>query len=422
MSVEKFIADTITGSSANKGNISKPIVKIGVIGITLGVAVMILTVSIVLGFKSEIVNRITGLTTHIAIGSINVNPGNEPEPITIGHDSLQNLKKLPFVEHIQGVAFKNGLLKTAAENEGILLKGVGSDYDFSFIKNHLLEGRLPEFKASGASKDILISKALALRMNLKLNQKVQMYFVSQHEVYDSVARESIIQSEQRSRKFTVCGIFETNFVDFDEKLSVVDLRQIQHINYWDTATVGTYEVKIKNFDKLDENLDALIELMGYHYNVNSVKELYSNIFLWLDKLDVNGVIIVVLMIVVATINMITALLILILERTNMVGLVKALGMTNPNVRRIFLFVSFKLIGRGLLWGNLLGIGLCLIQYYFEIAKLDNATYYVDHVVVQLNWLYFLLLNLGTFVVCALMLVLPTLVITKLTPVKTLKFD
>lgn len=422
MSVEKFIADRISDPAQSKGNISKPIVKIGIIGITLSMSVMLLTVSIVLGFKREIVSRITGLTTDIAISSVNVNASNEPEPIRISADSLDLVRKLPFVKNLQATAFKNGILKTAVDNEGILLKGVGQDYDFSFLQKYLVAGRLPDFKKEEISKEVLISEALAKKLDLEVDGKMLVYFISQHQVYDSVAREDVIKYEQLSYSFRICGIFKTNFADFDERLSLVDIRRIQRLNYWGRDLVGNYEIRVNDFKTLDQHVEQLRDLFGYMYDVNSVKDLYSNIFVWLDKLDINGIIIVVLMILVATMNMITALLILILERTNMIGLVKALGMSNINVRKVFLYISLRLIGRGLLWGNLVGIGLCFIQYYFKLASLDSDTYYVDHVAIEINWLYFLLLNVGTFLVCSLMLILPTLIITKLTPVKTLKFD
>jgi lipoprotein-releasing system permease protein len=383
---------------------------------------MLLTIAIVLGFKKEITNKITGLTTHIAISNISFNSSNEPEPIVVNEASLSAIRKLPYVVHLQRTAFKNGLLKTDTENEGLLLKGVGKEYDFSFLRDHLIEGRLPEFKEDEASSDMLVSEVLVNRLGLKVDEKILVHFISQREIYDSLVKETITRSEQRSRKFTVCGIFKTSFADFDEKLSLVDLRHIQRLNYWDTNMVGTYEVKLKDLKYLEAGVEEISDLLGYDYTVSSVKELYYNVFIWLEKLDMNGVIIIVLMILVATINMITALLILILERTNMVGLVKALGMTNANVRKIFMLISLKLIGRGLLWGNIVGIGLCLVQYYFRIAKLNSETYYVDHVAIEINWLYFLLLNIGTFAVCGLMLILPTLILTRLTPVKTLKFD
>ena len=378
--------------------------------------------SIVLGFKKEIISKITGLTTHIVVSNINRNASNEPEPITIPEDTLDLLEKLPFVKHVQKTAFKNGLLKTNTDNEGILLKGVDKDYDFGFISRHITEGRLPHFKEGEASKDILISEVLAKRMDLKLDQKILVYFIVQRQVYDSLLKEIITKSEQRSRKFSICGIFRTNFADFDNKLSMVDIKQIQRISNWDSTMSGNYEIELKDFKQVEENQEQVEELLGYTYDVSNVKQIYSNIFIWLDKLDINGVIVVVLMILVATINMITALLILILERTNMVGLVKALGMNNIDVRKIFLYISLKLIRKGMLWGNVIGISLCLLQYYFKIAKLDGETYYVEYVAIEMNWYYFLLLNVGTFVTCALMLFLPTLILTKLTPIKTLKFD
>lgn len=381
-----------------------------------------MTVSVVLGFKKEIIKRITGLTTHIVINSTSMNASNEPEPITLGADTLELIKKLPYVKHIQYTAFKNGLLKTDAENEGILLKGVSRNYDFSFLEKHLTKGRLPVFEDDHASLDILVSEALVNKLDLKVDQRILVHFIIRHDVFDEEERVMITKSEQRSRKFTICGIFKTDFADFDNQLSVVDIRQIQRLNYWDSTMAGNYEVKLSDFEKVDGVVGKMEDVLGYRYNIGSVRDIYSNIFVWLDKLDINGVIIVVLMIIVATINMITALLILILERTNMIGLVKALGMSNPDVRKIFLLVSLKLTGRGLLWGNIIGISLCLIQYYFKIARLDSDTYYVDHVALDINWLYFLILNVGTFVVCALMLFIPTLIITKLTPVKTLKFD
>lgn len=422
MSIEKFIANRISNPELNKGNISKPIVKIGIIGIALGVAVMLLTISIVIGFKKEIVNKITGLTTDIVISNINVNSSNEPEPIYLNDDTVKLIKQLPFVKHVQSTAFKNGILKTESENEGIVLKGVSGDYNFDFIKKHLIEGRIPSFNEMEASKDVLISLNLAQKLNLKLNDKMLVYFVCQHQIYDSVLNQNIIKYEQRSRNFVICGIFKTSFSDFDNSLSFVDIRQIQRLNYWQANYVGNYEISINDFNKIDENIEIIQDVLSYDYSVNSVKSLYANIFIWLDKLDVNGIIIIVLMIAVATINMITALLILILERTNMIGLIKALGMNNANVRKLFLMISLKLIGKGMLWGNLFGIAACLIQQYFKLVKLDSAVYYIEYVAIEINWMYFLVLNAGTFLICFIMLLLPTLIITKLTPIKTLKFD
>jgi lipoprotein-releasing system permease protein len=420
LSAEKFIADRIYGAGS-KGSISRPIVKIAVLGITLGVAVMLLTVCIVPGFKREIVGKISGLTTDIAISSMNVTPGNEPAPIRLPLDTLQMIHALPFVRHIQQTAFKNGLLKTESENEGLLLKGVDRNYDFSFLKSKLVDGTLPAFEKN-ASHDMLISKSLSDRLKLKTGEKASLYFISQHQVFDSTARDVITKSEQRSRRFRVCGIFDSGFSEFDDRLAIVDLRQIRAINFWDSTQVGAYEIRVTDLYEIDDDSGLLQLMLGYNYQVRNVKELYYSIFSWLEKLDVNGIIVVVLMIAVAVANMITALLILILERTSMIGILKATGMANRRVRRIFFLLSLKLAGKGLLRGNLVGLLLCTLQYYFHVVKLDSTTYYTDHVAIEFDWVMIVLLNIGTFIVCSLMLFLPTLVISRLTPVRTLKFD
>lgn len=383
---------------------------------------MILTISIVLGFKKEITRKITGLSAHISISNIMYGSGGEQNPVVVSKDSLAIFKTLPGIKHIQGVAFKNGILKTKTENEGVMIKGVGEDYDFAFISQHLQEGRLPIFKKDEISKDILISENLAKKLDLKTGGKLLMYFVVQRLMTDSASGQEFTKFEQRSRNFEICGIFKTSFSDFDNNLTFADIRQIQRLNYWDSTTVGSYEVMVKDFERLDEAYDQLNGNIGVSYQITTVKEQFSNIFTWLDKLDVNGIIVIVLMIVVAVINMITALLILILERTNMVGMLKSLGMSNAGVRKIFFYISLKLLSRGLLWGNILGISLCLIQYYLQPAKLDSSVYYIDAVAVEINWLFYLLLNIGTIIVCFLMLFLPTLILTKITPVKTLRFD
>lgn len=422
MNAEKFIADRISRPEQNKGNISRPIVKIGIAGIAIGVAVMLLTVSIVLGFKKEISRKITGLTTHIVISNVNINASNEPEPLVISRDSLKQIESLPFLQHLQRTAFKNGLLKTEKENEGVLLKGIEKTYDFSFISEHLQSGTLLTFNDTSASRDLMLSAELARKLDIKLNDRLMVYFLVQYEKVDSLSGEVIEVSDQTSRRLRVCGIFDTGFSDYDRQLGLVDLRLLQVLNHWKSDQCGSYEIHVKDFKKLDDNLSALQDYLGYDYNIRSVREIYSNIFVWLEKLDINGIIVVVLMILVATINMVTALLILMLERANMVGLVKAFGMSNRVVRGIFLRISFRLVGKGMLLGNIIGLLLCWIQYRFHLFSLDASTYYVEYVAIEWNWTYILLLNIGTVVACALMLFLPTLLLTKLTPVKTLKFD
>lgn len=422
MNAEKFIADRISRPEQNKGNISRPIVKIGIAGIGIGVAVMLLTVSIVLGFKREITRKITGLTTDIVISNVNINASNEPEPVVISEDSLKKIRSFNFVKQLQRTAFKNGLLKTDRENEGVLLKGVERDYDFSFLQEHLQSGVLPQFNDSAASKDLMLSVELARKLNIHLNDRLMVYFLVQYQKVDSLTGEVIVVTDQASRRFKVCGIFDTGFSDYDQQLGIVDLRMLQVLNHWPTQMAGSYEIRVDEFKKLEDNLSTLQDYLGYNYNIRSVREIYSNIFIWLEKLDINGIIVVVLMILVATINMVTALLILMLERANMVGLIKAFGMSNQSVRRIFLKISFRLVGKGMLIGNAAGLLLCWLQDSFHLVGLDASTYYVKYVAIEWNWLYIFLINAGTLAACGLMLFLPTLLLTRLTPVKTLKFD
>ena len=383
---------------------------------------MLLTVSIVLGYKNEIVRKITGLTADIVVSSINLNASNEPEAIQISEDSLQLLRQLPNISHIQRTAFKNGLLKTKYENEGVLLKGIDKNYDTTFIKTHLSAGRLLRFNDASASKEVVMSSELSKVLNINVGDKITVYFLVQRQMLDSTTGEAYQMSVPLSRPLTICGIFTTGFSDFDKQLGIVDLRMIQVLNGWSLSSCGSYEIKLTGFERLNESTESVQAYLGYNYSTRAVTEIYSTIFVWLDKLDINGIIVVVLMIVVATINMITALLILMLERANMVGMVKALGMSNVSVRSIFLRISFRLVGKGMLWGNIIGISLCLIQYYFRVIELDATSYYVDHVAIQINWLYILVLNVGTLLSCGLMLLLPTLILTGMTPLKTLKFD
>jgi len=422
LSIEKIIADKITNSSKVNKSISKPIVKIGVIGVIIGVAVMVLTLGIVLGFKNEIISKITDLTSHIIISNVNINSSNEPDPITISSDTLKKIENLQYIKHIQAVTIKNAILKTKNANEGIIIKGVDNNYDYKFINANLIEGKIPTYTQDSLSTEVLLSESLANKLQIKLNQKFSVYFIVQKLVYDSTVNANIQKSEQRTRVFIPVGIFKNSFSDFDESLIFADLKQLQKINYWSNKQVGAYEIKINNYKNLAQNTENLQEFFGYNYSVANVTQIYANIFIWLDKLDVNGIIVIVLMVIVATINMITALLILILERTNMIGLIKALGMPNVSVRKIFIIVSLKLTLKGMLWGNLIGLGLCFIQYYFKLIKLNSDVYYVDFVAVQFNWSLILILNIGTFLTCLLMLLLPTIIISKLTPIKTLKFD
>ncbi len=422
MKAQRFIADRILKRDTLKGSISQPIVKIGVTGIALGICVMLLSVFIVLGFKQEIVRRITSLAAHLTVTNLNTDDGNEALPLRFSKDSLQKADQIEGVQRIVPIGLRNGILSTKEENEGVIVKGVPATYDFGFLNDHLVKGRLIEYKKEEISKEILISQRLANKLNLDTGARMKVFFIVNRQFTDSISGQTIQQAEPRSWTFKVCGVFKTDFIDFDEQLCIVDLRQLQRLCYWDSLTCGAYEIQVKELSRMEETREQVEDFFGMQVNVSTVREQYYNLFVWLDKLDINGVILVVLMVVVATFNMITALLILILERTNMIGMLKALGMPNQSVRGVFLQLSMKLVLKGLLYGNLATILLYFIQTRFGWIKLDPETYYVDQVMLSFNWFYYLLLNAGTFLICMLMLLLPAMLIARLTPVKTLKFD
>jgi lipoprotein-releasing system permease protein len=422
VSIERFIANRITQGIRNKSTISKPIVKIGIIAVALGMAVMLLTICIMLGFKREIQNKLTGLNAAITISSTTINSSQEQNPIVMTKDSLLQLSQLKEISHLQGIAYKNGIIKTEDENEGIVLKGVDTNYDFNFIRKNLVQGQLLRYSDTITLPEIVVSKALADAMHFELNKKLLVYFVVQRQALDTVTGSFYTKFEQRSRRFKITGIFNTGFSDFDKNLAFIDIGVIRKLNYWTEQQVGAYEIAIQNFKNLEEVETRVEDNVGYNYRVETIVDQQVALFGWLDMIDVNGIIIITLMIIVAGINMITALLILILERTNMVGLVKSLGMSNASVRGIFLNIALQLLGKGMLWGNIVGLGLCTFQYFTHAIKLDSTTYYIGYVAIEFNWMYIIGINVLTFVVSLLLLLLPTLLVTRLTPIKTLRFS
>jgi lipoprotein-releasing system permease protein len=402
---------------------SSPIVKIGTTGIALGVAVMIITMAVITGFQQQITKKITTFTAHLQINDYDENPSQEPNPIVVDEAVLTSVKAQPNVKHMQAFATKNGILKTKTENEGIVLKGVSTDYDWSFLQPYLSEGAVLNITDTAVSKDIFISQAIATKLNIKLNQKLLVYFMSKKKLTDTTfSGQNYIEYEPRVKDFYVKGIFNTGFSDFDKNLVFVDLKQIQKLNYWNPQQVGGYEVYLNDFNQLEQTQDILNDLVGYDLIVNNVKQMQNAIFSWLDMIDVNAVIIITLMVLVAAINMISALLILILERTNMVGILKAMGLANGKVRGVFFYVSLQLLGKGLLFGNIVGIGLCWLQLQFKFATLNSATYYLDYVPVNLSAMHVIGINVGTIVVCLLMMFLPTLILNRITPVKAIRFS
>lgn len=391
--------------SNNKG-FSKPIVNIAILGITLGLAIMILTLAIVTGFQKEIRNKVIGFGAHVQISKYDNNESFEGTPISRHQTFLAELKKNPDIRHIQSFATKAGIIKTKEDLQGVVVKGVGSDFDWEFFEKNIVEGEPFIVSDTAKSDKILISKFHAEKLKLKLNDTLIIYFIQ--------------NQQQRARKFSVCGIYSTGLGDlFDQVYVIADIAHIQKLNGWDATSIGGFEILLNDYKKLDEATDAVNETIGFEFLAKSIKDLNRPIFSWLDAQDINAIVVVTLMALVAAINMISALLVLILERTNMIGTIKALGMTNRSVRKIFLYNASYLIGRGLLWGTIAGTTLCPI---FHLFPLDERTYYLSSIPIHFNLAHMLLLNMGTFAVCFVMLLLPSYIITYITPVKAMRFS
>ena len=415
MKTEFFIAKRIIfGSGTNQ--LSRPIVRISVLGIALGLAVMLLTIAIITGFQKEIRNKLIGFGAHIQILNYDTNVSDEPHPISKNQPFIEELKNDPAINHIQIYATKSGIIKTKTDNEGVLIKGIGPDYDWKFINENLNSGKSFTINDTNLSKDIIISKYLADKLELKLADKMIIYFLIKKA--DSIS----FQYEQRAKVFYISGIYETGFEDIDKRLVLVDIKQIQKLNYWAPDQIGGFEISINDYKKIDEIGEKVNDLAGQGLIAQTVKEINPTIFSWLDLQDLNGIIVITLMILVAGINMISALLVLILERTNMIGILKALGAQNKNIQKIFLYNAAYLIGKGLLWGNCIGILLALFQLYFGVFKLDQATYYVSVIPININLFHILLLNVGTLFSCLIMLIVPSFIISKITPVKAIRFS
>ncbi|MFO0477975.1 MAG: ABC transporter permease [Bacteroidota bacterium] len=423
MNFSNYIATRILKSEKLQSNISSPIVKIGIIGISLGVAVMIITLAIVTGFQIQITNKITTFTSHLQINDYDHNQSFEPNPISIDSNLLRAIDAIPNVKLHQAFATKNGILKTKTDNEGVILKGVDETFDWTYLKPYMIQGKALSINKNEVSKQICISKLLADKLNIKLNQKMLIYFMSKKKVSEGdFASENYIEYEPRVKDFYVKGIFNTGFSDFDKNLVFVDLKQIQKLNHWQPNEVAGYEVYLKDFNLLEQSLEDINDVVGYKYTVSSAKQLQNSIFSWLDMIDVNAIVIITLMVLVAAINVISALLILILERTNMIGLLKAFGSSKQSIRKIFFYVSIQLLFKGLLIGNIIGIGFCLIQNYFHILPLNPETYYLNDVPINFSLTHVVLVNIGTTIICLLMLFLPTLILNKITPIKAIQFS
>ncbi|MCD4682464.1 MAG: FtsX-like permease family protein [Bacteroidales bacterium] len=408
MNFEFFIASRILSKS--KANFSKPIVRLGTISVALGLAVMIISIAIVTGFQKQIKDKVIGFGSHITITNFEINSSYEPSPLSIHQPFYPSFDSIEGIRHIQVFANKAGIIKTDEQIEGVILKGIGSDYDWSFFEEKIIEGRHLVVNDSVRTDDIIISKSLASLLKLKLRDDLRMYFVIQDEM------------QPRGRKFNICGIFETGLEEFDKLYVFGDIYHIRKLNKWEDDQVGGFEVLIEDFNQIDEMGYLVYNYIGYNLDAKTIKQQQPQIFEWLSLQDINVIVIIALMVMVAGITMISTLLILILEKTNMIGTLKAFGTRNKSIRQIFMYNAVYIIGKGLLWGNIVALGLCMLQIKTGIFKLNQESYYVSQIPVNLQLSHFLIVNAGTLIVCTLMLIIPTYIITKISPVKAIRFS
>ncbi len=413
MSFEYYIAKRIHFQQGRK-NISRPAVRIATIAIALGLAVMIIALSVVLGFKQQIRNKTIGFGGHIQVTNYESNNTFEMNPITVDSSFLRKLSSIEGVKHIESFATKPGIIKNEADFQGIVLKGIGSDFEWDFFKSNLVEGDILHISKDSLQNNVIISKSLAQLLGLKLGDSFFTYF---------------IQNQVRARKFKINGIYSTNFIEYDKLFIISDIRHVQQLNGWSESQCSGLELFINDFDQLDLISDAVYDVVAVQklddkplYYSQSIKQINPQIFGWLDLLDLNVWVILFLMLAVAGFNMISGLLILILERTSMIGILKSLGATNWSIRKIFLYHSIFLIGKGMFWGNVIGLSFCALQYFTGIVPLDAEAYYVSTVPIIFNWTYIIILNIGTALASILMMIGPSYLITKILPAKIIRYE
>ncbi|MFK5880269.1 MAG: FtsX-like permease family protein [Flavobacteriaceae bacterium] len=412
MNYELFIAKRLIAAKQHKSSISSPIIKIAIVAISLGIVIMMIAIATGVGLQEKIREKISGFNGHIQITNFdNNNSQITLIPIDKKQDFYPEFKEIKDINRVQVYATKAGIIRTKTDFEGVIVKGVGADYDWNFFKEYLVDGELPNYKGEKRSEDVLLSQYVADRMGFEVGDEFNTFFLKENT-----------NRPPSVRVYTLVGIYNSGFKEFDEAIMMVDIRQVQHLNNWKENQVGGFEVFVDNFDDISKKGNEIYREIPPNLNTQTITSKFGGIFEWIKLFDNNIILIIIIMVLVAGINMITALLVLILERTQMIGVLKALGSNNLSIRKIFLYNAFHLIIRGLFWGNLIGISILLAQHYFGFVTLDPETYYVKKAPVYINIGYILLLNLGTLMLCLVMLLLPSWVITKISPVKAIKFD
>ena len=415
MNLPLYIAKRIYSDQGDKRKVSRPAIRIATIGVAIGLAVMIVTVSVVLGFKHTIRDKVVGFGSHIQIHNIMNYSGSDPHPISASDSLMKVVNKLPGVDKAERFSMTQGILKTDEDFLGIAIKGIAEEYDTTFLSQHLTAGSITSFSDKTSKYKLLISKMIADKMRLKVGDKVFGYFIDNQDV--------------RTRKFTISGIYQTNMTRFDETLCFTDLHTANKLNGWTDNQVTGIEVLVKDFEKVNETADQFIDHInrtsdeeGNALTTDTIYELYPQVFSWLELLDINVWIILALMVCVAGFTMISGLLIIILERTQMIGILKALGARNNTVRHTFLWFSVFIIGQGLFWGNVIGIGIVLLQKYTGIITLDPQTYYVSEAPMELNLPLIALINVATLLICVFVLIAPSYLISHIHPAKSMRYE
>lgn len=411
MKVSFFIAKRLLRKqnvSTNKGeNGIRPIILIAIAGIALGVMIMLVSVAIVTGFQNEIRSKVVGFGSHITVSAFNPLITDFSKPIDKNQSFIPPLLQHPSVNNIQVFANKEGIMKTDEEIHGIVVKGIGSDFNWHFFARNIVEGKPFSASINSPNDSIVISKKLAQKLNLSLHQKVLVYFVQNEKA--------------RPRRFYISGIYNTGLEKFDDTYILADIRHIQKINDWSDNLVSGFEVVLNKYEDLEKLDDLIYNYIGHELTTIKITDLNRDIFSWLELQDINVIIIILLIILVSSINMSSALLIMIIEKTPFIGILKAMGASNWQIRKVFLINAGYLISVGLFWGNILGIAFCMVQKKFQFIKLPEDSYYMPYVPIHLDWGYFIILNLFTLLLCTASMLIPSYAIASISPVKAIKF-
>ena len=414
MNLPLFLAKRIFNDKGDKRKVSRPAIRIATAGVAIGLAVMIISVCVVIGFKHTIRDKVVGFGSHITVANFLAMQSGEPFPICTNDSLIKTVEHIDGVSHAQRFGLKQGILKTNTDFLGVMLKGIGPEYDTTFIHQNIVAGSIPKFSDKVSHNKIVISKTMADKLKLKVGDRIFTYFIN---------------NDVRIRRFTVAGIYQTNLSRFDEVIAYTDLYTTVKLNGWEPDQSSGVELTVKDFnelpivdDRVIHKINTTVDSYGETYTSETIQEANPQIFSWLDLLDLNVWIILGLMVCVAGFTMISGLLIIILERTNMIGLLKALGAKNRTIRHTFLWFAIFIIGKGLLFGNILGIGLVVLQRFTGFVKLDAQTYYVSTVPVELDPILIVLINLATLVISVLVLIVPSYLVSHIHPAKSMHYE